>query len=49
MTRGIDEKEATSLLVLGFIDDIMRELPFEYATVLNKVIKLELEKLGAVA
>ncbi len=49
MSRGIDEKEATSLLVLGFIDDIMRELPFEYATVLNKVIKLELEKLGAVA
>ncbi|BCU68511.1 Fe-S cluster assembly protein SufB [Sulfolobales archaeon HS-7] len=47
--RGIDEKEATSMLVLGFIDDIMRELPFEYATMLNQVIKLELEKLGAVA
>jgi Iron-regulated ABC transporter membrane component SufB len=49
MNRGIDEKEATSMLVLGFIDEIMKELPFEYATMLNKVIKLELDKLGAVA
>ncbi|AOL15719.1 Fe-S cluster assembly protein SufB [Sulfolobus sp. A20] len=49
MTRGVDEKEATSMLVLGFIDEIMKELPFEYATMLNKVIKLELDKLGAVA
>jgi len=37
------------MLVLGFIDEIMKELPFEYATMLNKVIKLELDKLGAVA
>lgn len=49
MNRGISEKEATSMLVLGFIDEIMKELPFEYATMLNKVIKLELDKLGAVA
>ncbi len=49
MTRGISEKEAISMLVLGFMDEIMKELPFEYATMLNKVIKLELEKLGAVA
>ncbi|MEW9491514.1 MAG: Fe-S cluster assembly protein SufB [Candidatus Aramenus sulfurataquae] len=49
MNRGINEKEATSMLVLGFIDEIMKELPFEYATMLNKIIKLELEKLGAVA
>ena len=49
MTRGINDKEATSMLVLGFIDEIMKELPFEYATMLNKVIKLELDKLGAVA
>ncbi|EZQ06872.1 Fe-S cluster assembly protein SufB [Candidatus Acidianus copahuensis] len=49
MNRGIGEKEATSMLVLGFIDEIMKELPFEYATMLNKVIRLELEKLGAVA
>ncbi len=49
MNRGIDEKEAVSMLVLGFIDEIMKELPFEYATMLNKVIKLELDKLGAVA
>ncbi|BBD72737.1 Fe-S cluster assembly protein SufB [Sulfodiicoccus acidiphilus] len=47
--RGIDEKESVSMLVLGFVDDIMRGLPFEYAAMLNKVIKLELEKLGAVA
>lgn len=48
-SRGLEEREAISMLVLGFIDEIMKELPFEYATVLNKVIKLELDKLGAVA
>jgi hypothetical protein len=31
------------------MDEIMRELPFEYAAMLNKVIKIELDKLGAVA
>ena len=46
-SRGLDEDEAKSLIVLGFLDEIMVELPFEYANVLSKVIQLEFKKLGA--
>ncbi|MCX8196273.1 MAG: Fe-S cluster assembly protein SufB [Acidilobaceae archaeon] len=45
-SRGIEEDEAKSLIVLGFLDEIMVDLPFEYAQVLAKVIQLEFKKLG---
>lgn len=46
--RGLREDEAISLLVLGFLDEIMAELPFEYAAVLRRVIEVEFSKLGGV-
>ena len=48
MSRGLTEREATSLAVLGFMDDVLRELPFEYANVLRKVVELEFSKIGGV-
>ncbi|MEN2999778.1 MAG: Fe-S cluster assembly protein SufB [Acidilobaceae archaeon] len=45
-SKGIEEDEAKSLIVLGFLDEIMVDLPFEYAQVLTKVIQLEFKKLG---
>ncbi len=48
MNRGLNEREATSLAVLGFMDDVLRELPFEYANVLRKVVELEFSKIGGV-
>jgi len=33
--------------VLGFLDEILGELPFEYATVLTRVIQLEFSQYGA--
>lgn len=45
-SRGLGENEAKSLIVLGFLEDVIVGLPFEYANVLNKVIQLEFEKLG---
>lgn len=42
-TRGLNEKEATGLAVLGFLDDVMKEIPLEYALELNKLIELEIE------
>ena len=42
-TRGLNEKEATSLAVLGFLDDVMKEIPLEYALELNKLVELEIE------
>jgi len=47
--RGFKEKEGISLLVLGFMDEITKELPFQYATMLNNLMTLELDKIGALA
>lgn len=42
-SRGLTEAEATALVVAGFIEPIVRTLPFEYAVELNKLIELEME------
>ena len=46
MSRGLDESEAYSLIVNGFIEPITKELPMEYAVELNRLVKMEME--GAV-
>jgi Fe-S cluster assembly protein SufB len=46
MSRGIPEKEALAMVVLGFIDSFTKELPMEYAVELNRLVELQLE--GAV-
>ncbi len=46
--RGLTEQEATSLLVMGFLEDIMGDIPFEYAAVLRRVIEVEFARLGGV-
>lgn len=43
MSRGLDEFEAKSLIIKGFIQPIVQELPFEYAVELNRLIDLEIE------
>ena len=43
MSRGIDETEAMSLIVRGFIEPITKELPLEYAVELNRLIELQME------
>jgi Fe-S cluster assembly protein SufB len=47
-SRGLSEDEASSMIVLGFLDDVMREIPMEFAVEMNRLIKLEMSKLGAV-
>jgi len=42
-SRGISETEAVRLIVSGFIEPIVKKLPFEYAVELNKLIDLEME------
>jgi Fe-S cluster assembly protein SufB len=46
MSRGISEKDALAMIVLGFIESFTRELPMEYAVELNRLIEMQLE--GAV-
>jgi Fe-S cluster assembly protein SufB len=43
MSRGLDEAQATSMIVNGFIEPIVKELPLEYAVELNRLISLSME------
>ncbi len=45
-TRGLTDAEATSMVVNGFIEPIIKQLPLEYAVEMNRLIELEME--GAV-
>lgn len=42
-SRGLSEEQATAMIVSGFIEPIVRELPMEYAVELNRLISLEME------
>lgn len=43
MSRGLSEKEATQMIIMGFIEPFARELPMEYAVELNQLIKMDME------
>jgi len=43
MSRGLSEEEATKMIVAGFIEPVIKELPMEYAIELNRLIELEIE------
>ncbi|MEO8247154.1 MAG: SufD family Fe-S cluster assembly protein, partial [Chloroflexota bacterium] len=46
MSRGLSEAEAAAMIVNGFIEPIVKELPMEYAIEMNRLIQLQME--GAV-
>ena len=43
MSRGISEKKATEMIVMGFVEPFTKELPMEYAVELNRLISFEME------
>lgn len=43
MSRGLSEEEATSMVVSGFIEPLVKELPMEYAIEMNRLIQLQME------
>ncbi|MGI9667522.1 MAG: Fe-S cluster assembly protein SufB [Acidimicrobiia bacterium] len=43
MSRGLTEAQATAMVVAGFIEPIVKELPMEYAVELNRLIELQME------
>ncbi|MCS6906250.1 MAG: Fe-S cluster assembly protein SufB [Anaerolineales bacterium] len=43
MSRGLSEDEATSMVVSGFIEPLVKELPMEYAIEMNRLIQLQME------
>jgi Fe-S cluster assembly scaffold protein SufB len=42
-SRGINEQEATALIVNGFFEPFVKELPMEYAVELNRLLALSME------
>jgi Fe-S cluster assembly protein SufB len=42
-SRGISEEQAMMMIVNGFIEPIVKELPMEYAVEMNRLIQLEME------
>ncbi|HQE93803.1 MAG TPA: Fe-S cluster assembly protein SufB [Anaerolineae bacterium] len=43
MSRGLSEKRAAALIVSGFLEPFVKELPMEYAVELNRLIDLQME------
>jgi Fe-S cluster assembly protein SufB len=42
-SRGMTEEEAAKMIVTGFIEPLVKELPMEYAVEMNRLIELEME------
>jgi Fe-S cluster assembly protein SufB len=42
-SRGLSEAEASSMIVTGFIEPLVKELPMEYAVEMNRLIELQME------
>src|SRR5437667_263352 len=43
MSRGLSETEASTMIVNGFIEPLVKELPMEYAVEMNRLIELQME------
>jgi Fe-S cluster assembly protein SufB len=43
MSRGLTEAEASAMIVTGFIEPLVKELPMEYAVEMNRLIELQME------
>lgn len=41
-SRGMSEEEATTMVVSGFIEPLVKELPMEYAVEMNRLIQLQM-------
>lgn len=43
MSRGLSEEVATTMVVSGFIEPLVKELPMEYAVEMNRLIQLQMD------
>jgi Fe-S cluster assembly protein SufB len=43
MSRGLSKDESTTMVVSGFIEPLVKELPMEYAIEMNRLIQLQME------
>ena len=43
MSRGLSSEQAATMVVGGFIEPLVKELPMEYAVELNRLVQLQME------
>ena len=43
MSRGLSEEMASTMIVNGFIEPLVKELPMEYAVEMNRLIQIQME------
>jgi len=43
MSRGLEEHEAEAMIVQGFLEPVVKEIPLEYAVEMNRLIELQME------
>jgi Fe-S cluster assembly protein SufB len=43
MSRGLTKEDSTTMVVSGFIEPLVKELPMEYAVEMNRLIQLQME------
>jgi len=43
MSRGLSQAEASAMIVAGFVEPIVKELPLEYAIEMNRLIQIQME------
>ena len=43
MSRGLSQAEASAMVVAGFVEPIVKELPLEYAVEMNRLIQIQME------
>ena len=43
MSRGLCQSEASAMIVAGFVEPIVKELPLEYAIEMNRLIQIQME------
>jgi len=41
-SRGLNNEEATTMVVSGFIEPLVKELPMEYAVEMNRLVQLQM-------
>jgi Fe-S cluster assembly protein SufB len=47
MSRGLNEDDARALIVRGFLEPFIKQLPFEYAVEFNRLINMHFNsKIG---
>lgn len=43
MSRGLTEQQASAIIINGFLEPFVKELPMEYAVELNRLVQLQME------